>query len=147
MCIRDRQIFHLCTVIFIMLLIASCGDDDNDVTGTYELYSYQTTNCDNDEDIRFLEVGDDGCADVNGFDVCLSGVITLNDDNTFILEASIISAIFSTETTGTGEYTSSENIITICDGLDCLVGGVEGNEITVSIPAEDGCILTVKGRK
>lgn len=142
-----KLILHGCTFLFILLIITSCGSDDNDIAGSYEIYSYQSASCDDPQSNRFIEVDDSGCSDVNGFEVCLSGNLTLNSDNTFSIITMISSTIFSTDVTGSGDYTSTENTITICDGLDCLDGNLNGDEITVSIPGEDGCILTVKGRR
>ncbi len=143
----DKLILRFVTFFFTLLLITSCGGDDNDISGIYELYSYQSASCDDAQSNRFVEVDDSGCSDINGFEVCLSGNLTLTSDNTFTIVAMITSAIFSTDVTGSGEYTSLENTITICDGLDCLDGSINGDEITVSIPSDDGCILTVKGRR
>ena len=133
--------------LFLALLITSCGGDSDGVTGTYKLFSYGTTGCDDPSNNLAIEVDDDGCSDIAGFEVCLSGNITLNADNTFVVNAMITSPGFTEDLSGSGQYTATGNTVTICDDGECFDGRVDGDNLTISFPAEDGCILTIKGKK
>lgn len=142
-----KHIFNSCLFLVLVSLLASCGGDSDDVTGSYKIYSYGTTSCDDPEFNQSFEVDDDGCSNISGVEVCISGNVTLNADNTFVINATLSSTGFSEDLSGSGQYTASGNTITICDDGECIDGRVDGDEVTISIPAEDGCILTIKGRK
>ncbi len=140
-------ILRFALALAVFTLITSCGGDDDDITGTYSIYSYGVTGCDDPEDNLIIAVDDDGCTEVAGQEVCLIGSMTFNSDNTFSIGGTISAAGFSEELSGSGGYTISGNTVTICDEEECLDGTLNGNELTLSIPSEDGCVLTIKGRK
>ncbi len=133
--------------LFFGFLISSCGDDGTSIAGSYSIFSFSIANCDDPNNNRSVEVGEDGCEIISGIEVCLMGVIILNDDNTFTISSMISSTIFSQDVNGSGEYTVSGDTITICDGEDCLDGQIDGDVLTISIPSDDGCIITAIARR
>lgn len=141
------NVFYLLMVLSSIVLF-SCGSDDDDPTGTYKITSYGTANCDDPSENITLDISsDDGCTMLSGVEFCGTGSITIREDETFSLSVSITSDGVSFSTSGNGSYSLNGNTITVCDDDDCFDGNINGNRLTLSVPSEDGCILTITGEK
>lgn len=142
-----RSYFYLFCFSVATLLFTSCGSDD-DITGTYKIISYSLNSCDDSSENFTLDVSsDDGCSTLLGEEVCGNGTVVLNEGGTFSVSFTFTIAGSSETIEGTGAYTLDGNTLTICDGTDCVDGTVDGKRLTISLPEDDGCRLTMTGEK
>jgi len=104
------------TLIFSVLLLAACSDDDDSISGTYKIASITNSNCNNPAENYDLNLEDDGCDTLSGIEVCESGTINFSADGNFTstlrLNAPALGDIFSFNSTGT--YVANGSNLTVC---------------------------------
>ncbi len=143
--------FFSAALLGSIFLLASCGDDSGEISGTYEIISISSSQCD-DTDLNFsYNLENDNCIMESGFEICVDGTFTLASNGSFTGSFTVMALGFSETDTFTGTYTVDGNNITICDDTgDCETGTVNssGDRITLRFPEdEDGCIVTITGKK
>jgi hypothetical protein len=128
----------------LSLLIMSCGSDpisESIIGSTWQLRSIEQTGCDDpDENIDFTTVNANNCLEVDNDLVCnFTFQFAANGQAT--LQASYDGEVELEELT----YTTNDDIdeVTICGGSsipDCVIGTVDGNEMTLSLSDGGGCM-------
>ena len=124
-----------------LLLLSSCGSDSfsEEIVGTWELQSYAVTGCDDsDENISTINVNDEGCLNLIIFDIC-DARVTFNEDGTGIGSSTEDGEAESDAFT----YTTNDDTETgqLCIDSDCTSISIDGDELTQTQEADDGCMI------
>jgi len=146
----------LVNTIFLVLVVASCTDDEGnalDIIGTYEVSSYTITNCqdpdDNDDGSQL------GCSTEDGYETCNGITLDFREGGVLITTLSatiteIDSGLSQTETQDmVGTYSIEGNVVTICVDGECEDGEytVSGNNLVIITDEDSGCIGTLEGSR
>ncbi len=124
-------------ILFLVIgFMFSCGDDSNDIVGTYKIVEFKIE-CSEPEPTNISLKASNGCLTVEGSMYCLE--VTLNADGTG--SGSITSDGDVDE--GTFTYTINEggDKLTLCDGGDCFDIEVSGDQLLWR-EIEDDCTST-----
>jgi len=143
------------TVSFALLLLYSCGSDDNpaeQIVGVWNVTSLEYSDC-QDSSNNYTEVyGDASCEDFGGDLECEEVILTFAAAGTII---NVYNEIINGEVEGTdtsgGSFTFSESNddeLTIClDGL-CIPGTISFSGSTMTfVGVDDDCTVTLKASK
>ncbi len=138
---------HLFVFIIALLVIASCGKDEDSIVGTYRIINLQSSACDDPGENLSLAFDENGCTIDNGIEVCLSGNIVLTESGMISGSFTLSFLGFTETTTFSDTYTYQNGTLTICDGNNCESATVDQGLDTISIrfPSDDdsGCIITM----
>lgn len=132
-------------LIFIFMLgFLSCGDDEIDLSGNWDLAYLSIESCINISDNVFINLMIRDCTRINGMDVCYEAEVEFT--------SSEITTIITTKAGGASRtdtrnftYTIDGEDMTICEGSnDCWQGSwtLEGDTFSFAgVGVQDGCSI------
>ena len=144
-----QRLFSLLLLGSIIFSFHSCSGDEDEITGTYEITSFATTQCDDpSENFTFDFSSNGGCDDLFGVEVCGQGTITLSEDDTFTMSITISVDGDSDTLTSVGTYSIDGNQITTCEDNICETATFESGSGMIRMSLPDGsCIISITGKK
>ena len=141
-------IYTIIMAIGLCFCFQACSSDDDDITGTYTITSYGLSGC-NDPSLNFSlnTSSNNGCSTFQGEEICVSGSIVINTDNTYSISLNVSLGGFNDNQSATGTYTLSGNSISLCEGSECFDANISGNSLTITVPEEEDCDLVITAEK
>lgn len=136
----------------LAVFISSCGSDDggDTIEGKWEITTYNTTNCDNDEDNFSLDLTESNCIEEDGVTFCAEIEYEFKSDGTMVSKFMFTAGGISDTETDEYSYSYEGNSVTICDGpSDCSTSTytVNENSLSLSFVDEDNCSVSVTAKR
>lgn len=140
---------------FLMILVASfmaysCGDDTDELVGSWDLISLNITGCNDSSDNLTISF-ENGCTSIQGIELCTTARNIFSEDGSFRTTGGLTADGQQIEDlSDTGTWSRTGNSVVICDNTGDCNGStirINGNTVTVTSSNSNGCLSTATFEK
>lgn len=121
--------------------MSSCGDDPDELIGSWVQKEILLTNCADPGDNQSFFFDDNGCTDLQGLPLCTTGVITFSEDGTYRNVGSVTyDGDVINDLSDNGTWSRTGVSVVLCDSTgDCNGSTIDinGDRITVKDGVSD----------
>ncbi len=136
-----------------LLLMSSCGSDghQDDIVGSWTISAIGSTGCDDPDDNFAWDLeSNNGCFIEDGVELCLTGVMTINEGGAFTFVLTVSALGFTEIETTSGTITlNDDDTVSFCPDGNCETGKctVDNNILTITTMSDDGCTNSLTAKR